>query len=294
MFYSETLRGKTHKREKWASTAGDHAVVSARDSRGSGKYLEDLNNEMSESIRFMPVKPSEKLTSVKPSCCANREELPELTGQIQLSTGKAEIGYDKKKKDIVFSFVRHENDSQGKEVLENKARSHSVYDSDLFRSNDEKFTEGAMELRCNVAKSPKKVLRQFGKMSGDEGGDTTLDRVIPFHRRNKELAKVQSLLDFKSSNYQDRTNIHSAISGTRVLAAKKQQKNMEFNKKLFKAVASAKENTHSEDYMIYIKKKWEMMRLQHSEEFPELEERLQTDFTPEEPVKDNSQVKNIE
>ena len=51
--------------------------------------------------------------------CANvLDELPKLAGQVQLTTGKAEVGYDEKKRDMVFSFVRHENDAEGREVLE--------------------------------------------------------------------------------------------------------------------------------------------------------------------------------
>ena len=118
MFQNDTAQRKKEKaaeRRKWAKAAGDHEVLSAKGNADTGKYIQDLNCETSERIRFKPAAPGDsRVSSVKPSCCARRDELPKLAGQVQLTTGKAEVGYDEKKRDMVFSFVRHENDVCGR------------------------------------------------------------------------------------------------------------------------------------------------------------------------------------
>lgn len=264
MFQSENAqkqRKETAARRKWAKAAGDHETVSARDNAATGKYIQDLNYETSESIRFKPAVSSDsRVSSVKPSCCARRDELPKLAGQVQLTTGKTEIGYDEKSHDMVFSFVRHENDAEGREVLENKARVRTLHDKDRVRSNDQDFATGAMEMRCEAARSAKTVMRRFGSMSSREGGDTTMDRVVPFERVDRERSKLRELQALEHQSDDDRTNIHSAASAVAALAAKKQQKQREYRKKFFKAVEQAKENTKTDDYQLYIRKKWEAMQ----------------------------------
>ena len=278
---------------KWAKAAGDHATLSAAENQSTGKYIGDLDLEMTENIRFKPAKDDrQRLSSVKPSCCAAQEELPRLSGELELTTGKAEVGYDEKKKDMVFSFIRHENDSEGREVLENKAQIRTIHGQDRFRSNDEEFSQGAMEMRCEAARTPKAVMRRFGAMSDREGGDTTMDRVLPFQEVGRERAKVQELRRMEHSSQKERSEIHSAASGVAAFAAQKQQKQMEFRKKFAKAVGKARENRQSDDYQLYIRKKWEAML----EEAPLadrigvgwIEEELnQWDQAPDQPVREN-------
>ena len=267
MFQSEE-RQKQRKPLKWAKAAGDHDTVSARTGQ-AGKYLEDLDCETSESIRFKPVGPGDAhMRSVKPSCCASREELPLLSGQMDLTTGKAEIGYDQKKKDMVFSFVRHENDAQGREVQENKARVRTIHGRDRFRSNDENFSQGAMGLRCEAARSPKLVMRRLGAMSAREGGETTLDRVLPFQRVGKEESKIRQLRRMEHESPGDRSSIHTAASGVSAFKVRKQQKQVEFRKKFAKAVRQAQEHTRTDDYQIYLRKKREAMIEEYQREHP--------------------------
>lgn len=267
MFQSENLQ-KQSKPGKWAKAVGDHETVSARTGK-AGKYIQDLDCETSENIRFKPAPDrGRRMRSVKPSCCAAREELPLLSGQMELSTGKAEIGYDEKKKDMVFGFVRHENDAQGREVQENKARVRTIHGRDRFRSNDKDFAQGAMALRCDAARSPKMVMRRFGAMSAREGGDTTMDRVLPFQRVDKEEAMVRQLRRMEHESMDDRSNIHSAASGISAFKARKQQKQVEFRKKFTKAVRTAQEHTHTDDYQLYLRKKWEAMREEYMREHP--------------------------
>lgn len=280
MFQNDTAQRKKEKaaeRRKWAKAAGDHEVLSAKGNADTGKYIQDLNCETSERIRFKPAAPGDsRVSSVKPSCCARRDELPKLAGQVQLTTGKAEVGYDEKKRDMVFSFVRHENDAEGREVLENKARVRTLHDKDRFRSNDEDFATGAMEMRCEAARSPKTVMRRFGSMSMREGGDTTMDRVMPFQRVDREHVKLRQLRELEHDSGDDRTSIHSAASAVATFAAKKEQKQLEFRKQFSKAVSKAKENTKTDDYQLFIRKKWEAMRQEHllDELFGETESEL--------------------
>lgn len=291
MFQKET-RPKARQHRKWAQAAGDHTTISAAGNQETGKYIGDLDLEMAENIRFKPAREGQRLNSVKPSCCAAREELPKLSGEMELTTGKAEVGYDEKKKDMVFSFIRHENDSEGREVLENKARIRTIHGQDRFRSNDGAFSQGAMEMRCEAARTPKAVMRRFGTMSAREGGDTTMDRVLPFQKVGQEHAKVQQLRRLEHKSQDERSEIHSAASGVAAFAARKQQKQLEFCKKFVKAVDKAQENRQGDDYQLFVRKKWQAMR----EEFPladlfgagwNEEELNQWDQVPEPPALEN-------
>ncbi|USF27043.1 hypothetical protein N510_001977 [Firmicutes bacterium ASF500] len=280
MAYQERQKrdGRPPGKQKWARAAGDHEVVSALGKQSTGQYLQDLDCESSQRIQFRPSEREDsRVSSVKPSCCAPRSELPRLAGQLQLTTGRADIGFDEKKKDMVFIFVRHENDAEGREVVENRARVQGIQGRERFRSNDGDFSTGAMELRCEAARTPRMVMNRFGRMSARNGGDTTMDRVLPFQNARRERNRARELSALEHSSVDGRTALHGAASAAAALAGKKEQKQREFRVKFAKAVAQAKEHTRTEDYQLYIKKKWEEMRRQAMEDgfFPELEESLQ-------------------
>lgn len=259
-------------KRKWARAAGDHEVVSALGKESTGRYLQGLDCEASQRIQFRPAEGEDgRVSSVKPSCCARRSELPRLAGQLQLTTGRADIGFDEKKKDMVFSFVRHENDAEGREVVENRARVQGIQGRERFRSNDEDFSTGAMELRCEAARTPKMVMNRFGRMSARHRGETTMDRVLPFQNARKERERARELSSLEHRSRDSRTDIHGAASAAAALAGKKEQKQREFRVKFAKAVAQAKEHTRTDDYQLYLKKKWEEMRRQAMEEDLDLE-----------------------
>lgn len=248
-------------------------MVSALGKESTGQYPRGLDCEATQRIRFRPSEREDgRVSSVKPSCCARRSELPRLAGQLQLTTGRADIGFDEKK-DMVFSFVRHENDAKGREVVENRARVQGIQGRERFRSNDEDFSTGAMELRCEAARTPRMVMNRFGRMSARNQGETTMDRVLPFQNVRKERKRAKELSSLEHSSRDDRTAIHGAASAAAALAGKKEQKQREFRVKFAKAVARAKEYTRTDDYQLYIKKKWEEMRRQAMEEgvFPDPE-----------------------
>lgn len=248
---------------KWSRAAGDHEVVTALGKESTGQYLQGLDCESSQRIQFRPSERKDgRISSVKPSCCARRSELPRLAGQLQLTTGRTDIGYDEKKKDMVFSFVRHENDAEGREVVENRARVQGIQGRERFRSNDGDFSTGAMELRCEAARTPRMVMSRFSRMSARNQGGTTMDRVLPFQNARKERERAKELSSLEHRSRKDRTALHGAASAAAALAGKKEQKQREFRVKFAKAVTQAKEHTHTDDYQLYIKKKWEEMRRQ--------------------------------
>ncbi|MEY8318778.1 hypothetical protein AALB19_15895 [Oscillospiraceae bacterium 50-58] len=234
--------------QKWAKAAGDHEVVSALGKESTEQYLRGLDCETSQRIQFRPSeKEGARMSSVKPSCCAYRSELPRLTGQLQLTTGRADIGFDEKKKNMVFSFVRHENDAEGREVVENRARVQGIQGRERFRSNDEDFSTGAMALRCEAARTPKMVMNRFGCMSARNRGETTMDRVLPFQNTRREWKRVKELFALEHRSRNDRTGIHGAASASAALAGKKEQKQREFRVKFAKAVDRAKEHVRTDD-----------------------------------------------
>ena len=62
MFQNDTAQRKKEKpaeRRKWAKAAGDHEVLSAKGNADTGKYIQDLNCETSERIRFKPAAPGD-------------------------------------------------------------------------------------------------------------------------------------------------------------------------------------------------------------------------------------------
>ena len=261
MFENERQK-KASQRPKWAKAAGDRAVLSAAGNQETARYIEDLDLSMAENIRFKPAPAGgeKRLRSVRPSGGAAREERPKLSGEMELTTGKAEVGYDEKRHDMVFGFVRHENDSDGRTVQENKAASRTIHGQDRFYSNDEGFSQGAMELRCEAARTPKTVMRRLGTMYEREGGETTMDRVLPFQKVGKERARVRQLRQMEHESREGRTAIHSAASGVAAFAGRKRQKQAEFRKKFANAVSKARENRQTDDYQLFIRKKWQAMR----------------------------------
>lgn len=259
--------GRLPGKQKWARAAGDHEVVTALGKQSTGQYLQDLDRESSQRIQFRPSERADsRVSSVKPSCRAPRSELPRLAGQLQLTTGRADIGFDEKRKDLVFSFVRHENDAEGREVVENRARVQGIQGRERFRSNDGDFSTGAMELRCEAARTPRMVINRFNRMSDKNGGDTTMDRVLPFQNAWRERNRARALSALEHSSQAGRTALHGAASAAAALAGKKEQKQREFWVKFAKAVAQAKKHTRTDDYQLYIKKKWEEMRRQAAED----------------------------
>ena len=259
MFRDKTRRDREPR--KWARAAGDRAVLSAAGNEATGRYIGDLSLEMTESIRFKPARPGDdrRLRSVRPSACSAREEQPRLSGEMDLTTGRAEVGYDEKKRDMVFSFVRHESDAEGREVPENRAQVRKIHGQDRFCSNDEAFAQGAVEMRCDAARSPKAVMRRMGTLSRQENGETTMDRVLPFQRLDQERAKVRQLRQLEHDSRDERSEIHSAASGVAAFAGRKQQKRMEFREKFARAVKEARDNRPPDDYQLFLRKKREAM-----------------------------------
>lgn len=290
--YSRRKRGETNmfqenmrrerRKNKWARAAGDHATVSAAGNEQTGRYIDDLDLEMAETIRFKPSQDqAQRVKSVRPSACAPWEEQPQLSGEVELNTGRAEVGYDAQKKDTVVSFVRHENDTQGREVQENRARVRNMQGRERFRSNDDSFSEGAMELRCDVARTSKTVLHRMGQMSSMEGGDTTMDRVLPFQKVGQERERVRQLRQMEHDSRDQRSQLHTAASGVAAFAGRKQQKQVEFRKKFAKAVEKARENRKTDDYQLYIRKKWEAMGKESPLWTSEMEQTLPWEQTPD-------------
>lgn len=103
-------------------------------------------------------------------------------------------------------------------------------------------------------------MNRFFRMSAQMEGDSTMDRVLPFQRSQEERERIRQLRALEHSSRDGRTDIHSAASAAAALAAKKEQKQREFRVKFAKAVVQAKQYTRTDDYQLYIKKKWEEMR----------------------------------
>ena len=252
----QTKPEKKPLRPKWSKAAGDHITLSAATTKHSSTYLQGLDLETAESIRLKPAEGKDpRLQSVKPSCCASREELPQLSGRVDLTTGRAEVGYDPKKRDVVLGFVRHSNDSQGREVLENKARVRTIHGQDRFRSNDETFSQGAMGLRCEAARAPKAVMDRMGTMSRREGRETTMDRVLPFYGVEEERVRLHQLQMLEHRSDVRRSSIHSAASGVGTLISRKRQKQKEFQKTFSRALQKAGAYRQTHDYQLFIRKK---------------------------------------
>ena len=132
-----------------------------------------------------------------------------------------------------------------------------------------------MELRCDAAHTPRMVMNRFGRMSAQTEGDSTMDRVLPFQQSREDRKRAGELRALEHQSKDDRTSIHGAASAAAALAAKKEQKQREFRVKFAKAVAQAKRYARTDDYQLYIKKKWEEMRREAMGEEPPLPDRAE-------------------
>ncbi len=271
-------------------------VLSSMGNPNCKKYISSIDTKMPEKLKYKKKKQKEYMDTVKPSRSAKKEKSPNQTGEIELDTGKVDIGYDEKKKDAVVSFTQNDQNETGKRVIENSAFRQRVYDGDQVRSNDKYFYGGAMDVRCNVNKPQMMFRRQIDKVSKDNGYATTADKVVPFHQIKVEQKKVEELRALKSNNKDDRVNIHNAISAIGTTESKKIQRNLDFVQKFTQALKDAKENAKQEhaqkdDYLFNLRKKLMIQELssrgisleeKKEEELENMEESMEEKKTAEE------------
>lgn len=239
---------------------GDHLRLSSLGNKNCGKYLEGMNTMMPEKLKYTQNKDKDaKMKSVKPGRTESaKDDAPTLIGEIQLDTGKLQIGYDKKDKKMVFSFVQDDLLSDQKEMVESCAFQQYAYEREIFKSRDINFYQRAVSGRCDVNKSRFMLERQFDVISDKKGNNTMIDRVLPFHQLKQEKNQMEQLKELQSHNMDDRSNIHTAMSTVKTAEYKKAQRKLDFSQKFIQAMDDAKQASKfdkTDDYFIYLNRK---------------------------------------
>lgn len=89
-----------------------------------------------------------------------------------------------------------------------------------------------------------------------------MDRVLPFYGVEEERDRLHQLQMLEHRSDARRSSIHSAASGVGTLISRKRQKQKEFQKTFSQALQKAGENRQSDDYQLFIRKKWLAMQAQ--------------------------------
>ena len=87
-----------------------------------------------------------------------------------------------------------------------------------------------------------------------------MDRVLPFYGVEEERVRLHQLQMLEHRSDVRRSSIHSAASGVGTLISRKRQKQKEFQKTFSRALQKAGENRQTDDYQLFIRKKWLAMQ----------------------------------
>lgn len=192
----------------------------------------------------------------------------EKISYIELDTGTIEIGYDKKKDEVILTFmydtkreeihaakaknenekekedsdIEHENSVEGKKVI-------TIYGNIRSGSNIKK--SGTVTIRCgtnNILESIRKELYSDKKVNGKPRGSKSsqrnnlylIEKIIPFSDTNYEERKRKEISEEKSKSKTDRSNMHNAMTVLQNVEAAKKYKEMQLAKCIQNASQVAK------------------------------------------------------
>ena len=258
---------------------GSQANLSAFSNPNCDPYINNENLKIPEKLKYIQSGKDEKLDTIKKSFI-NQNDETQKSGEIKLDTGKIEIGLDKKNKESIVSFSADDQTLKSDEKFINEDRSseYHVHDHKKFLSNNIDFKETATDIHSDLECSNTVNLeKQFNKLSNDKHKETMIDRVVPFLGNTQEENDIKSLKNAKSKNY-DKSNMQTSIEAIETLETQKEQRKMDFIQKLEQAISDTKslKTLITDDYLLYIKKKWLMMQesLNKEKELKTIEEKF--------------------
>lgn len=240
--------------------AGDRLVVSQMANTASLPYLQDLDTHMPEKVRHKDqFSQNETMSAVQPTTWSAKEKSPHKIDEIEMDTGKVEIGYEKARRQMHLAFVQNQRTEQERKVTKSSASFRRVDNSDKFYSGDETFYRGAIDLECDTKKTMPQVIRQLEDISRHTNEETTIDQVIPFQETRKEQKRINELRDLQHES-QNRASIINGVTALETVKNKKIQRKKQFMANLREAITKTKFEQYADpDFLLYLRKKKDIL-----------------------------------
>ena len=260
MFESLKERKKTAKER--IGKSGGELKLSAKGDEDARKYLADMDTPLPERFKYKESEKEdetnnpEKMKTVKSAFSTDKDELLKA-GEFEFNTGWMEIGYDKKKKELITSFKGGYRTSGESEVCENRPYSLGIGETSV-KSNDKSFKEGAISLRTSEDKDYKKIIERWGRFSNIKGNNTTFDAVEPFHQTEEQEDKLEQLKNLRRQNSFDDSGLDKAITGVTTYKNKKDNMNLRYKREFKEVIEKVKTKVKSnvqDDIVLYLLKK---------------------------------------
>lgn len=240
---------------------GENISLSSLDDLNCKQYIGSVDRNCTSRLNYVKSKDQEKMESVKRSQTSKKEDSPDKVSQIDMDTGLIEVGYDKKNKQTIFSFIRDKQITENSRVIEKHTKSKKVHNNEKFYSNEKSFTLDSVEFKTKSYKSRSMFNEQFEELSRKNDENTTVDKVVPFKNTNYEKRQRDLINKDKNESNINRSEKHTAMNVLSNLKQIKDYKKMQLEKNVRKAILEAREKINSnsiidDDYIIYLKKKW--------------------------------------
>lgn len=260
MFESRKERKKTAKER--IGKSGGELKLSAKGDEDARKYLADMDTPLPERFKYKESEKDdetnnpEKMKTVKSAFSTDKDELLKA-GEFEFNTGWMEIGYDKKKKELITSFKGGYRTSGEREVFENRPYSLGIGET-RAKSNDKSFKEGAISLRTSEDKDDKKIIDRWERFSNIKGNNTTFDSVEPFHQTNEQKDKLEQLKNLRRQNGFSDSGLDKAITGVTTYKNKKDSMKLNYEREFKEVIEKVKTKVNSniqDDVLLYLLKK---------------------------------------
>ncbi len=260
MFESRKERKKTAKER--IGKSGGELKLSAKGDEDARKYLADMDTPLPERFKYKESEKDdetnnpEKMKTVKSAFSTDKDELIKA-GEFEFNTGWMEIGYDKKKKELITSFKGSYRTSGESEVCENRPYSLGIGETSV-KSNDKSFKEGAISLRTSEDKDYKKIIERWERFSNIKGNNTTFDSVEPFHQTNEQKDKLEQLKNLRRQNGFSDSGLDKAITGVTTYKNKKDSMKLNYEREFKEVIEKVKTKVNSnvqDDIVLYLLKK---------------------------------------
>lgn len=221
-----------------------------------------LNPELSlfDSIKGTKKNNDEKMESYKEQYSYIKSNADKLY-EMELDTGKVEVGVDENNKTIIGiskkTGLNQTNSLESEKTIANNRAAFKYKNTDKILYDGSNEEAVAIELNSN--KNSKKISSNLrGIVEKDKKITNTIDTTLPFLNKEESREKIELLKALKKDNNQVSLRIEKEITHENNLLVRKSSKELDFNKKLNKAITSAKErkNRLLDDLPIIIKKKY--------------------------------------
>lgn len=284
------VSSKRKKSSHGIGKSGDRFNLSARSDERANKYLSDVDTRLPEKMMFhsrcsldnRDNDLSNNMSTIENSLSSNKDSRPKSLGVFEFDTGWIELGYEKNKGNavgrkaasqdkkspdtkknkesknvnVIVSVQSNYSDGDSRKASELKSREIRTGNGEKIKSNDESFQTGVMYHKAEASSKPRYLRRQWEIASEKNGNESTYDDVAPFHKFDREKAKIQNLRMQARKSKTERTEIQKAITGVNTYQNKKESMKRNFDKQFDREIEKLRLNFKShDDYWLFLKKK---------------------------------------